>query len=218
VSRISAAWWPLFDLRIRTPRLELRLPTDDDLEDVVTLVAGGLHPPDEMPFKNPWSLEDPPDLQRHALQHHWRARADLTPESWKLPFCVFEDGRMIGQQDIDADGFAIRRVVSTGSWLGRDHQGRGAGKEMRAAVLHLAFAGLGAERAETAAFADNPASIRVTEALGYEPNGEAIHERTGRPARLLRYALSRERWAIRRRDDIEVTGLAPCLPLLGVPS
>ena len=185
---------------------------------MVTLVAGRLHPPDEMPFKNPWSLEDPPDLQRHALQHHWRARADLTPESWKLPFCVFEDGRMIGQQDIDADGFAIRRVVSTGSWLGRDHQGRGAGKEMRAAVLHLAFAELGAERAETAAFADNPASIRVTEALGYEPNGEAVQERTGRPARLLRYALTRERWATRRRDDIEVIGLDPCLPLLGVPS
>jgi RimJ/RimL family protein N-acetyltransferase len=125
---------------------------------------------------------------------------------------------MIGQQDLDADGFAVRRVVSTGSWLGRDHQGRGAGKEMRAAVLHLAFAELGAERAETAAFADNPASIRVTEALGYEPNGEAVQERTGKRARLLRYALTRERWAARRRDDIEVTGLDPCLPLLGVGS
>ena len=82
---------------------------------------------------------------------------------------------MIGQQDIDADGFAVRRVVSTGSWLGRDHQGRGAGKEMRAAVLHLAFAELGAERAETAAFADNPASIP-------SPRPSAT-SRTARPCR-----------------------------------
>jgi RimJ/RimL family protein N-acetyltransferase len=215
MTRISAAWWPLFDLRIRTPRLELRLPTDDDLEDVVRLVAGGIHPADEMPFKNPWSTEDPPALQRHALQYHWRVRADTRPEHWNLPFAVFEDGHLIGQQDVGAEAFAVRRVVATGSWLGRDHQGRGAGREMRAAVLHLAFAGLGAERAETAAFADNPASQRVTESLGYEPNGEAVQDRLGKPARLLRYALTRESWEGRRRDDIEITGLDPCRTLLG---
>ena len=26
--------WPLFDLRLRTPRLELRSPTDHDLEEL----------------------------------------------------------------------------------------------------------------------------------------------------------------------------------------
>ena len=30
--------WPLFDLRLRTPRLELRLPTDDDLLELVGIV------------------------------------------------------------------------------------------------------------------------------------------------------------------------------------
>jgi RimJ/RimL family protein N-acetyltransferase len=215
MSRISPAWWPLFDLRIRTPRLELRLPTDDDLEDVVALVAGGIHPADEMPFYVPWTLEVPPELQRHALQYHWRVRAETTPERWALPFSVFDDGRMIGQQDLRADGFAVRRVVSTASWLGQAHQGKGAGREMRAAVLHLAFAGLGAERAETEAFADNPASLAVTRALGYEPNGERVQERLGQPARMLCFTLTRDTWERHRRDDIEIIGLDPCRPLLG---
>ena len=107
MTRISAEWWPLFDLRIRTPRLELRLPTDDDLEEVVSLVAGGIHAPDEMPFSFPWTQHDPPELQRFALQYHWRVRAETTPEHWALPFAVFEDGRMIGQQDVEADGFGL---------------------------------------------------------------------------------------------------------------
>jgi len=215
MTRISAEWWPLFDLRIRTPRLELRLPTDDDLEDVVALVAGGIHDPDEMPFSFPWTQHDPPDLQRFALQYHWRVRAETTPEQWALPFSVFEDGQMIGQQDIAADGFARRRVVGTGSWLGRAFQGRGAGREMRAAVLHLAFAALGAERAETEAFVDNPASLGVTRSLGYRPNGESIYDRQGKPVRMLRFVLTRAAWEENRRDDIEVSGLDPCRPLLG---
>ena len=125
---------------------------------------------------------------------------------------------MIGQQDIDAEGFAVRKVVSTGSWLGRDHQGRGAGKEMRAAVLHLAFAGLGAERAETAAFADNPASMRVTESLGYEPNGEAVQDRTGQagpPAPLRAHTRRMAGAPARRHRDHRARRLPP---LLGRPS
>jgi RimJ/RimL family protein N-acetyltransferase len=42
---------------------------------------------------------------------------------------------------------------------------------MRAAALHLAFAGLGAREATSEAFADNRASNRVSQTLGYEPNG-----------------------------------------------
>jgi hypothetical protein len=33
--------------------------------------------------------------------------------------------------------------------------------------------------------------------------------------RHLRFRLEREEWARRRRDDIELAGLEPCLPLLG---
>ena len=108
----------------------------------------------------------------------------------------------------------MTQQVNTGSWLVRTAQGKGIGKQMRAAVLHLAFAELGAEVAVTSAFADNPASIGVTRSLGYEDNGWWVDTREGQAARHLRFVLTRERWE--RRDDIQVSGLDPCLPLLGV--
>jgi RimJ/RimL family protein N-acetyltransferase len=86
---------------------------------------------------------------------------------------------------------------------------------MRAAVLHLAFAGLDARVAASNAFADNHASLRVSGKLGYEPNGEDEAAPRGVPRRRLQLRLTRERWAAARRDDILLDGLGPCLPLLG---
>ena len=86
-------------------------------------------------------------------------------------------------QGMHARGFAARRTVDTGSWLGQDYQGRGFGKEMRAAVLALAFDGLGARLAETEAFLDNAASNAVSRALGYEENGFGSLAPEGVPAR-----------------------------------
>src|SRR5260221_13370270 len=64
---------------------------------------------------------------------------------------------------------------ATGAWLGRRYQGRGIGTQMRAAVLHLAFGGLGAQQAVSAAFEDNPASLRVSRKLGFRDDGIEWH-------------------------------------------
>jgi RimJ/RimL family protein N-acetyltransferase len=72
-------------------------------------------------------------------------------EAWHLPFAVWHQGVIVGQQDILARDFLQTHTIESGSWLGRAHQGQGIGKEMRAAVLHLGFDGLGAKRAETGA-------------------------------------------------------------------
>ena len=50
---------------------------------------------------------------------------------------------------------------------------------MRAAILHLAFEGLGAASAESEAFHDNHASNRVSQILGYSPNGVGWATRKG---------------------------------------
>ncbi len=207
--------WPFFDLVIRTPRLTLRPPSDGDLEQLADLAADGVHDPELMPFATPWTDVPPAERGRSVLQWFWRCRAELTAEDWKLAFAVFEGDRCVGVQDVLAERFAVRRTISTGSWLGLAHQGRGIGKEMRAAVLHLSFAGLGAQRAETAGFEDNPRSLGVTRALGYEACGDDLLARRDRPVRCLRFVLSRQRWALGRRDDIAVDGLEPCLELLG---
>jgi hypothetical protein len=84
------------------------------------------------------------------------------------------------------------------------------------AILHLAFAGLGAREAASEAFADNPASNGVSRALGYEPNGTGWATRRGQPAQLTQWKLTSDRWARIRRDDIELAGVRACLPVLGL--
>ena len=43
----------LYGLRLRTPRLELRLWSHDELLELGRLAERGIHPPDEMPFASP---------------------------------------------------------------------------------------------------------------------------------------------------------------------
>jgi len=206
--------WPLFDLRVRTPRVELRYPSDDDLVLIADLAAEGIHDPDTMPFYVPWSRAESPELERGVLQHMWSWRASLSPDDWGLPFVVVEEAELVGVQLLFAVQFPVTRSVETGSWLVQRAQGRGLGKEMRAAVLHFAFEGLDAVEAYSASFEDNPASQAVSRANGYEANGTVLLAREGRPARNLKWILTRDRWLEARRDDIEIRGLEPCRPLL----
>ncbi len=46
---------PLYGLRLRTDRLELRLPDEDELIQLARLAEGGIHDPEEMPFVVPWT-------------------------------------------------------------------------------------------------------------------------------------------------------------------
>jgi RimJ/RimL family protein N-acetyltransferase len=208
-------YWPIFDLRIRTPRLELRVPNDDDLIVLARLAAAGVHDEGFMPFAIPWTERPSPERELRLMQWHWRCRADCGPGSWRLSFAVLEADTIIGTQDLRAEDFAQVRTVRTGSWLGHEYQGRGNGKEMRAAVLHLAFAGLGSLMAQSNAFADNAASVGVSRALGYVPDGEELVVRRGSASSHLRFRLEWDEWERRRRDDITLEGLGPCLPLLG---
>jgi RimJ/RimL family protein N-acetyltransferase len=208
--------WPLFDLRVRTPHLELRPPGEADVYELTRLSSQGIHDPAVMPFLVPWTDRPSPERERESLQHFWRARSDWSPERWSLPFAVVDATTIVGVQAIDAEQFPQRRTVSTGSWVGRAHQGRGIGKEMRAAVLHLAFLGLGAVRAETGAWRDNAASLAVTRALGYEPNGDSLLLRRDEPSIELRFKMDRAGFDRIRRDDITVEGLEACLPMFGL--
>src|SRR5919197_946290 len=121
----ASAYWPFFDLVIRTPMLEMRVPDDDVLLQLAELAAEGIHPPDFMPFAVPWTRAEPPALQRNTLQYHWGVRSRLSPDDWTLEFAIIVDGQVVGIQGMGAKSFAILREVHTGSWLGQAHQGRG---------------------------------------------------------------------------------------------
>ncbi|MFF2747396.1 GNAT family N-acetyltransferase [Kitasatospora sp. NPDC058048] len=209
--------WPLRGLRLRTRRLELRLPDDDELAALADLAAEGVHDPDRMPFIVPWTDLPPRERARSVVQHHWLRLGTWCPQDWALNLAVFEDGRVVGLQVLAARDFAVLREATTASWLGARHQGRGIGTEMRAAVLHLAFAGLDATGARSGAFEDNPSSYAVSRRHGYEPDGIARHVVRGRAVTERRLRLTRERWQARREVPVTVDGLTPCRPLFGLP-
>ena len=201
--------WPLWDLRIRTERLELRPVREQEMEDLVAVIDGGVHDPATMPFLNAFTDVENPQRTRDSYRFWFRNWAEWSADAWQLPFAVYEGGRCVGSQGIDATRFPLLRTVSTGSFLGLPHQGRGIGKEMRAAVLQFGFDGLGAARAITEAFEDNVASQRVTESLGYRPNGTDVVPRRDSTGVVRRYVLERSEWEPRRRDDVVVEGLSP---------
>lgn len=206
--------WPLFDLRIRTEHLELRLPTDADLMTLVEVVREGVHDPATMPFLVPWTDLPSPELERQFLRFMWGTRASWSATDWQLPFAVIEEGKPIGVQALRATDFPARRVVDTGSWLGRRHQGRGVGTEMRAAVLRLAFDGLGATMASSGALSTNHASARISEKLGYTPNGTTVVAPRGVPVEERLFLLRREDWRP-DRYPAAIDGLDGCLDMFG---
>ena len=209
------ALWPLFALRIRSERLVLRLPTDDDLVRLIDLATAGIHPPDEMPFDIPWSTLPSPAFEYGFLQHHWGMRAGWSPESWSCNLMIEHDGEPIGSQSIRGKRFAVMRTVDTGSWLGLAHQGKGFGREMREAVLALAFDGLGALVATTEAFLDNAASNGVSRSLGYAENGRGSLAPEGIARETQRFRMTIEGWRSKPRGPVTFEGLDACLPLFG---
>jgi RimJ/RimL family protein N-acetyltransferase len=207
-------YWPLFDLSIRTPRLELRYPDDDLVFQAVELAGRGIHDPATTPFGFPWTDAESPEFERNSCKHWWGNRVNHAPDNWHLNFVVLVDGEPVGAQGAVATKFAKLRQAETGSWLGKSFQGQGIGKEMRAAVLHFLFAGLEAERAISGAWHDNASSLGVSRALGYRENGDEYRMRRDVPDRLVHLLLRREEWEPTRRDDIEIVGLDGCIDML----
>lgn len=208
--------WPLYDLRVRTPALELRLPTEPELAALCRVARAGIHDPAVMPFEVPWTDRPSPEFERGFVQFHWGQRARWSTERWSLELAVFRDGEPMGFQGVGAERFPVLRDVYTGSWLGKPFQGRGYGKQMRAAVLELAFAGLGAVTARSSVWVGNAASIAVSRALGYRDNGVTLAAPRGEPLEHYQLRLTREAWQANRYCEVEVVGLDSCRDMFGI--
>ena len=206
--------WPLRHLVLRTPRLELRPEDDAGLLELVDVAHAGIHDAAGTPFLHPWTDVPADELGPNTLRHFWSMRAVLSPGRWAVNFLVRVDGAVVGTQALSAEQFATAREVGSGSWLGRVHQGHGYGVEMRAAVLLLAFDHLGARTARSEAFVDNPASLRVSEKLGYLPDGTASQVRRGQRVVEQRVLLTPETF-IRPGWALRVDGFEDCRRQLG---
>ena len=191
---------PFTRLRLRTPRLELRLATVAELRALYRVAEDGIHDPAVMPFEVAWT----DDLnEREFLAHHF----ELPPGEVRL--VVFLDGAPIGVQ-------AIRvklPEIDTGSWLGARYQGQGIGTEMRQAVLRFGFEHLGATLARSGAMDGNGQSLGVSRKLGYRVVGARTFTPRGEPVEHTELELRRDEF--RPTVPVQVEGLATVLPLFG---
>ena len=205
---------PLTRLRLRTPRLELRLATVAELRDLARVAQAGIHDPERMPFEVPWTdSAGDPSFVDEFVEHHVSALRDWQPDAWTLNLVAFRAGRPVGTQALRGRDFAVQRTVDTGSWLGAAWQGDGLGTEMRAAVLQLAFMGLGARRATSGAIQGNPQSLGVSRKLGYTETGSHVVSPRGEAVDHLDLELRPA--AFTPPAFVELVGLDPLLPLFG---
>lgn len=208
--------WPLVDLRLQTPRLVLRVPSDEELAALGDVAANGVHGPAERPFLTPWTDQPPAQRALHVIQQHWSRRGAWSPTSWVLELAMFRDGQAIGLVGLRARDFAVLREVTTESWLGVAHQRQGFGTEARAALLHLAFEGLSAVSAVSEVFQDNTASQAVSRRAGYQPDGISRDVLDGRAVTSDRLRLNRGDWQPPANCPVAVLDLEPCLHLFGL--
>lgn len=215
MTALSVDLWPPAGLRVRAGAVELRPPCDDDLPALAALF------PTETGW-DPTLLVTGADAEargrQSVLRHVWRARAECAPARWRLCLAVFLDGEPVGEQDLKAADFPVRRIVETSSWLGAAYRGRGLGTTMRTLALHLAFEGFGAVAVETSFVEGNAPALGVTRSLGYTPCGDTWEAFEGVRTHLLWSRLTRERWAggDGRAGPVTLTGVAPVRELLGI--
>jgi RimJ/RimL family protein N-acetyltransferase/predicted GNAT family acetyltransferase len=185
---------PLTRLRLRTPRLELRLASRAEARRLFAVAECGIHDPAVMPFEVPWTdALDEEDFVAHVT--------GSTPDS--VRFVAFLDGAPIGVQALDVQP----DLVTTGSWLGASHQGNGLGTEMRAAVLTYAFGVRQAAVARSGAIAGNPQSLAVSRKLGYEVVGTHFVSPRGTPVEHTDVELRSDRF--RSPVPVTVDGVRP---------
>jgi RimJ/RimL family protein N-acetyltransferase len=207
-------YWPLFDLRLTSQDLVLRPMREADRMTIAEML------PDDVeldPNATTFAVEDP-DLARGIASHqsYWEAYGTWRPESWRLSFAVFADGDLIGAQQLEANDFATLRTVDTSSFLFARWRGRGFGKQMRQAVLGLAFGPMAARAAISSAWHDNRASLAISHALGYQPNGESLHRRGDGVDVMKHMRLLRADWERTSAGPLAIDAFEPCRPLFGL--
>lgn len=177
----------------RTPRLVLRPGLPED--------AAAVWPWFRRPEVQEWTTTLSATLEDH--QQWW----DSTLESCLVGL---RDGEIVAsgkleRQDAwsqaDTRDQAAGQQAEIGWVLDPSIHGRGFGTEFAAALLDLAFDGLGVRRVEASCFADNLASRRVMEKIGLRLEGtfreDSLH-RSGRWLDGMTYALLASEYGARQ--------------------
>jgi RimJ/RimL family protein N-acetyltransferase len=211
---VTYRYWPLFDLRLRTQDLTLRPMTEADQAMLADLLPADV---EQDPAAGSFPIADD-QLRRGVIAHqaYWHNYGTWRPDAWRLNFVVSAGEHVLGVQELEGNDFPTLRTVDTSSFLIESARGRGFGKQMRAAVLALAFGPMEARAAVTEAWHDNHASLGVSRALGYRANGESLHARGPGADVMVHLRLTRSDWLARGSLGVRISGFEPCRVLFGL--
>lgn len=208
--------WPPYALIIRAGDMELSPVRESDYPELAEIARGGVRRDDVQAFVVDWDSGSDEQIARSIAQYQWSTRAKFDVDEWTIEFTVRVGGRAVGVQGVNGRHYSTTRTISTGSWLARSEQGRGYGTRMRIAIVSAFADHFGASTFETAYVEGNEASKRVSEKVGYSPNGRHTVVAQNGEART-EYRLILEASDINRPvDPISVEGTAAFRRFLGL--
>ena len=154
--------------------MEMSPVRESDYSELAAIATGGVRKNDVPAFLVDWDSGSDEEIARSIAQYQWSTRANFRVDDWTIEFTVRVGGRVIGVQGVSAKDFTRSRSVSTGSWLAVHEQGKGYGTRMRRATVAAFADEFDVETFHSAYFEGNDASRRVSEKLGYSPNGVKV--------------------------------------------
>jgi RimJ/RimL family protein N-acetyltransferase len=194
------------NFKITTPRLVLRVPSDEETNELAKVAARGIQKPLSPQFQDENLYNKPEEELSKYLQSIFDKNiSEWNKNNWQLSLAVFYENKPIGFQTVYAKDFSITKGFGCGYWIGLDYQGIGLGTEMVTAALSLGFDGLCAREAYLGAWSDNTASLKIMEKFGFIPNGEYWMNRNGEAVKDKRMRLPKENW--NKLSDITIEGL-----------
>lgn len=151
--------------RITTPRLELRLWTEDDVDALADAIAASV---EHLRPWMPWVEYEPmARADRVDLIRQWRAAHEGGGDA---VYGVFRHGVVVGGCGLHHR--AGPGVLEIGYWIHGDHVRKGYAKELTRALTDVALAHPGIERVDIHHDRANVASAAVPRALGFAFVGE----------------------------------------------
>jgi [ribosomal protein S5]-alanine N-acetyltransferase len=181
-------------------RVRLRTLCDSDYNEwyeVRSRCRSWLVPWEPRPDGSPTTPED-----RASFVARCAARERERQMGTGFGFGIFTDGRLVGEITLSSIQRGPFQNAFVGYWIDQEVAGKGLAPEATVAVLRFAFEQLGLHRIEVAIVPRNRASRRVVEKLELREEGVALRylEIDGRWEDHVRYAITSEEWAERKRE------------------
>jgi ribosomal-protein-alanine N-acetyltransferase len=179
------------DLALETPRLRLRPFTEADIDAIWPVVSN----PD-FPKLMSWAAHTDRSETLGFVQAVNQGLEQNTGVVWALE----HEGRAVGSIGLDSMVFALRawRIdrAELGFWLAPEHWNKGLMTEAADAVVRCGFQTIGLHKVTVGCLAENAASRRVIEKLGFRHVGRLEDDvwRDGAWHAHLRYELTAAEW------------------------